>query len=164
MLPRAYVVHRSRQRVRLRVPEKKGDAGWFRDAALALERLDWVDAVETRPASASLAIRCLSTDGVEARLERSGQFRFQADPPPLPTVDQQVRIGMERLDRLLRDSASEEANLRSLLFLVMLILAGIQMTRGQVMVPAVSLLWYAMELVLAGRKPVPGDAEDDGRS
>jgi hypothetical protein len=147
MPPTAYVVHRTRQRVRLRVLEKIGDPEWFAGAADDLARLDWVDRVSTGPASASLILHCANGACLDEGLSRTGVFEFQARAPTLPPAVLQVKNELSRIDRALERSAGE-TNLRSLLFLLMLVLAGIQMARGRIMVPAISLLWFALDLVL----------------
>lgn len=156
MRPTAYVVHRTRQRMRLRVPEKRGEPEWFGQAAASLERLDWVDRVETGPLSASLILYGDATGDLNERLAQIDVFQFQPQAPRVPPATEQIKHGLARIDRALQSPDDGRTNLRSLLFLLMLILAGVQMARGQVMVPAVSLLWYAMQLVLEARtEPSP---------
>lgn len=155
MQPRAYVVHRTRHRVRLRVPDKRADTAWFSEAAARLEEMDWVSRIETGPVSASLVLHCDIADNLDERLSTTGVFEFQAQAPAVPPATEQLKAGVSDLDRALRESGAGDTNLRSLLFLLMLILAGVQMARGQVMVPAISLLWYAMELVLGARAQPP---------
>jgi len=164
MLPAAYVVHRTRQRVRLRVPEKRGDEEWFVQTAVALGRLSWVDRVETAAVSASLILHCGDSDRLDECLSQTGVLMFLGNPPRVPSAAEQVKSGVARLDRALQSGAPGNTDLRSLLFLLMLVLAGVQMARGQVLVPAISLVWYAMELALGAqaRQRPEAEVEPDG--
>ena len=153
MPPTAYVVHRTRQRVRLRIPQMRGDTEWFAETAAALESLDWVDRVETGPISSSLILFCDATERLDDHLSKVDVFEFQREVPKVPPAAEQMKNGLSRIDRALHTSSLGDINLRSLLFLLMLVLAGVQMVRGKVMAPAISLLWYAMELVLGAGAP-----------
>lgn len=162
MQPRAYVVHRTRQRVRLRVPDKRADTAWFSETADKLEKVDWINQVDTGPASASLVLHCDTAHDLDERLSSTSVFEFQSRAPVVPPATEQIKAGLSRIDRALRKAGGGDNNLRSLLFLLMVILASVQMARGQIMVPAISLLWYAMELVL-GARPQPQAETDQQR-
>jgi hypothetical protein len=151
MLPAAYVVHRTRHRVRLRVVGQRRNPGWFAEAASVLGQLDWIDRVETNVHSCSLTLHCIDADCMDENLAQSGVFKFQAQAPQVASAVDQIQIGLSRIDRTLQSKSSANTNLRSLLFLLILVLAGVQMVRGQVMVPAISLLWYAIDLVMNAR-------------
>lgn len=163
MPPLAYVVHRSRRRLRLRVPERCGDTEWFEQAASYLRPLAWVDEVETGALSGSLVLHVADSAMAEHELSGLDLFAFAPQPPALPSTAQQLKSGLVRVNRAMKQSSSGGADLRSLLLVAMLLLAGAQMLRGQIMVPAISLLWYALELVLGARESTqepPNDADD----
>jgi hypothetical protein len=161
MAPNGYAVHRTRQRLRLRVPDKRGDSQWFVEAAEVLERLAGVDRVEAAPLSASLILYCDTTDGLDERLGHAGVLAFQKRAPAKPTAAQRTQGGVSWFERALYDSSQGRVDLRSLVFLLMLGLAGVQVIRGQVLVPAISLFWYAMEMALGARAQSRQEVEGD---
>jgi hypothetical protein len=133
--------------MRLRVPEKRGDALWFAKAMAGLEQMDGLLSVQAAPTTANLILEFENGEGLDERLARIGLFDYKPNPPPRPSAAARINFRLTRLDRLLKTAGTSDNDLRSLLLLFMLILAGIQIMRGKVMVPAVSLLWYSLELV-----------------
>jgi hypothetical protein len=93
-------------------------------------------------------LHCEATDRLDVRLSQIGLFEFQGPSPPGPTAVEQVMNGLVHVDRALQSSASGSTDVRSLLFLLMLVLAAVQLARGRVLVPAISFLWYAIDLAL----------------
>ena len=151
MPTKVHLVHRTRRRVRLRVPDKFGDAPWFAEAESRLTQLGPVSAVQVHPVTASLILEVDPSADLDSLLAGNDLFDYQANPPPIPGAAAQVKLGLSKVDRLLKSASNDSQDLRSLMFLLILILAGVQMARGKIMVPALSLLWYAMELVLGAR-------------
>ncbi len=147
MLPRAYVVHRLGGRIRLRVPEKRRDAQWLAEGAERLGRLPGVEDVVIGPAG-SLLIHCEDSARLEGLLPQSGLFRLEPDPIPGPGA------GAALLGREGTDHGLGSAELRTLLALLFVVLAIVQIVRGQILVPAISLLWYAATLALGPVGPM----------
>lgn len=148
----ARLVHRLPGRVRLKVDGRRRDAAWFDAVALELSLLDGVRAVDADPRTGSLLIRHEgSLDTLLDELARRGLVRVdEREPRETPLA---LRLG-ERLDRLdahLKRASAGELDLGGAALLALLLLALVQALRGQVAGPAVSLLWYASQLVRARR-------------
>lgn len=149
MVPAAHIVHRLRGRLRLKVPDKRRDADWLTEAASRLERMPGVRRVETRIISGSLLIYHQAGTALEERLASVDSFRITnasiATPPVLdPALD-----GLSRSQRKLKRRTGGRVNLETLLIALLVLAALGQALRGQIMVPAVSLLWYAAQLAFA---------------
>lgn len=166
MTPAAYIVHRVGGRVRLRIPDKRRDTAWLRATAAALEQLPGVTRVEASPATGSLLVYLDEDTSLEALLPLA-QSRFRLIPgwgPQRPALEPIV-VWTTLLNQRLQHYSRGSADLRSLLFALFMFLAVMQVMRGRVMVPAISLLWYAMELALppVGRRgdgyPTSADLE-----
>jgi len=149
MVPTAHIVHRLRRRLRLKVPDKRRDAGWLAEAASRLERVPGVKQVEIRAVSGSLLIRHQTDAGLEERLASTGLFRITAEPIVSPPVLDPIMDGISRSHRKLERRTGSRANLQTVLIVLLVLAAFVQTLRGQILVPAISLLWYAATLAIA---------------
>ena len=155
MVPAAHIVHRLRGRLRLKIPEKRWDKEWLSEAASQLEKLGGVDKVDVSAVSGSLLIHHQPDAAVEQRLSGPGLFQIIDVPISDPPLLDRVADGIHRSDRALQRRTAGRTNLRTLLILVLVILAFVQTLRGRVMVPAISLLLFAAQLALMAKHKPP---------
>lgn len=127
MIPAAELVHRIDGRLRLRVPERRGDEAWFADTRKALAGFPGVLRVTANPGTGSFLIR-----GKDLALRRIPEI---AEDRGWFTLAEPQRHEKPASDAL--------AGLAPVFFG----LAVLQAARGQIMVPALSLLWYALEII-----------------
>jgi hypothetical protein len=155
MPPAAHVVHLLRGRLRLRVPERRGDAAYFAAVLEQLAQVAGVEQVQANPVTGSVLVLHdeLAYADLSARLDETGLFTLTQAPEPHAPGLAPVTSGFALVDRLLTEHSGGSADLRTLLFIVLLTLAIGQMLRGQVMAPAISLLWYALDLALRPGRP-----------
>ena len=152
MLPTAHIVHRLRGRLRVKVPEKRRDADWLADTASRLKQLPGVDQVEVRALSGSLLIRHQANTGLEHRLTSTGLFSITDAPIATPPVLDPIMDGISRSHHKLDRRTGGRANLQTVLILLLVLAAFVQTLRGQILAPAVSLIWYAAILAIASKK------------
>lgn len=126
MLPVARVAHSTPGRIRLAVPSMRYDEEWFAAAAERLAALPAVRSARANSRTGSLLIQA-DTDTDLARI---------VSDAGLCTVDDEAANGTRHWPEIPAGSG---------LPLLFLALAALQLMRGQVMAPAVSLLWYALE-------------------
>ena len=140
--PAAFVAHASGERTRLRVPSRRGDAGYFAACAARLAEIDGVLAVTPRALTASLLVEHDGEFGAIAdRARAAGLFAVQTpdaedDPVPAPALP-----GLAG---------------------VLGALAVVQLFRQRVLPPAVTLLWYAA--AVASRRQPPSASAASLRS
>jgi hypothetical protein len=158
----AYPVHRARGRLRLRIPTRRHDSGFFGRLVEQLSDLRGVVQVTADPVTAGVLIRLDPTDAADPveTIERSGLLRLVEMAPTLSPALNGVRRIVERIDQSLADATRGAGDLRTLTVLLLLILAVRQTTRGQLLAPATSLLWFAYELMRFAR-PAPDRGHDD---
>ena len=149
----AYVVHEIRGRLRLRVPEHRNDESFFEDLAKRLEQTASIDSVRCDALTGSVLIRHeMSLDELRATLEQDPFLSIAEAPPRAARYGLSAISGtIDQADSALRRLTSGGTDLKALLFVVFIAMTIRQVMRGQIMVPAVSLLWYAFELVLHSR-------------
>jgi hypothetical protein len=86
MLPTAYLVHQISGRMRLRVPDKRGDTGYFKSVTKALSGLAGVEQVIVTPATASILIHHKGdTEPIVAAASERGLFAIDVVPKRSPS-------------------------------------------------------------------------------
>lgn len=157
MPPLAHAVHRTAGRLRLRIPEHRHDAAYFTTLTRRLAGLPGILAVAANPETAGVLLRLDPTPGTDpvAMIQGAGLLRIIEGPPALSPALIGIRRAADRLDQALDGLTGGSGDLRTLAFAVLVILALRQTTRGQLMAPAVTLLWYAFDLMRFAR-PAPG--------
>ncbi|MFA9459596.1 HMA2 domain-containing protein [Thiohalorhabdus methylotrophus] len=155
MTPRAQIRHRLPRRARLRIPDMRGDAAYFAALEEWLGALEAVESVRADPRTGGVLIRHAESalDTLAARAEAEGRFRLAPQEQPSASMDE-VLARLRGIDARLNSASRGEVDLRAALFLVLLALAARQTLQGQVMAPAITLLWYARDLLK--QEPVPG--------
>ncbi len=166
--PRAVVVHRLAGRVRFRVPARRGDRTFFEAAAARLAGIPSVTAVAINPTTGSIMLH--HRDALEPILaQTSGLFDLRLEPDPearrptrkIRTVSPgsvgaagflalaALQLARGRLAGSAADSFwNAYATLRFLrrpgVAAALAAVGVIQLARGQVLSPAVSLAFYAL--------------------
>jgi hypothetical protein len=147
MVAKAYAVHHLEGRTRFRVPQRRGDAAFFKEIADRLAQCAGIKGVETNPLTSSIlvhhdgdieglifqALGCGLTELVELEL---------GSPP----VARRLRADVVVADRRIRRYTHGELDLGTLAAFGLVIIGGVQLLRGQPTL-AVSMMWYASELM-----------------
>lgn len=147
--PIAYLIHRTRERVRLRVPGLRYDDEGFARLASDLAGLTGVRAVRTDPRTATALLRLdpTSSDDPLQRLAESGRLRLSPLRPPLSPSLSALRRVSDRVDEGVASLTGGMGDLRTLLFVLLIVLAVRQWSRGLLMSPALAILMYALDLM-----------------
>jgi hypothetical protein len=153
MTPKVRLVHKASGRLRLRVAERREDCLWLNAAAERIAALPGVETVEIGVPTASLLVRHAAPEDIEPALRGLNIWSFEdgdpTEPPPLDVLT--ATFGS--LNRELRQVSENRVDLQTLTFLLLVGLSIAQILRGRFMVPAASLLWYALELAMNDRSP-----------
>jgi hypothetical protein len=157
----AHLVHRARGRVRLRIPGRRHDASWLADLEGRLRDLPGITEVSANPSTAGVLILFdpAAVPDPIPRIEATGLLQVIAPPPLSPTLAGLSRVAA-RLDDSLGERSGGSVDLRTLSVISLLVLAMYQAMRGRLLAPAISLLWYAFELL----RFIPPDADAPGAS
>ena len=153
MVPTAYIVHQSRGRLRLKLPNKCRDDEWLSEIATRLEQVPDVEGVEVAAVSGSLLIHHHAGTELKGHLAETGLFKIIDGPLSSPPVLDRVTEGVFRSDRALERRTGGRVNLKTLLILVLIGLALIQSLRNRIMVPAITLLMFAAQLAFVSKNP-----------
>ncbi len=142
--------------MRIRIPSKRRDAEFFVLAADTLADCPGIDWLRPNFQTGSILLGYNSDTTPEqiAEFAQTHQlFSLSSASHEADPVSEKARPGLATLEGGLQRLSVRGIDLRSAAFLVLLILGLAQIFRGQIMAPAVTLLWYALEAL----KFPPGD-------
>ncbi len=164
MIPRAQIVHQVRGRLRLRIQERRKDTEYFETVREHLEDLPGVESVRVNSVTGSVLLLHpeLDFDQLAPRLSDSELFQLLAGPPPEVPAFAPLQSGLAGIDRLVGEGSGGGVDLRTIAFMITMGMAIRQVMRGQIMVPAFTLMWHAMDLVFrkAGESGEPGESDE----
>jgi Heavy metal associated domain 2 len=150
MRPPAYVVHRLASRTRLRMPDLSGDHERCGFVVEALSHCSEVVAVRANPVTASIVVEHDddALDRIAAYARDLDLFDLEPQPPGAPTKAPGVVMehAMARVDAWMRAETGDRTTLGSVALIALLAGAAWQVTRGQVLPAAATLVWYALAL------------------
>lgn len=162
---RLFVAHQVDGRTRLRAAVRPVDIDAMAALVEALGRLPEVEAIDARPTTGSLVIEHpeLAWDDLAVAIDRLGGEIVEVAAVQAGRGDSlaPVRSAFGQVDGLLGQVSAGGVDMRALSFVLMFALAVRQMMQGQVMVPAMSFLWYAVEIL---RRPPQPPADEAGTS
>lgn len=146
MTPRAEIQHAMTGRVRVRIPEKRGDRSYFEWVAGALREMPEVETVETNPLTGSvLVFHRTDANSIVHRAEQAELFHvIAAAPREIPTIKAQHLL--TAVDSRIASATSGGWDLNSLLMVVCAVAGGWQVARQNVWPAAASMFWYSLTL------------------
>lgn len=141
--PDAYVVHKTPSRVRLKIPDRRGDSGFFAHALKWLERIPDIEA----RANASTSSILLQGERVAEALGAIGgegaPFEIKSSAPGAGLELDQLRKQLESVSASFSRLTGGDA--RAFLVLALFAFGIAQLARGNIGPPGLTLLWYAGE-------------------
>jgi hypothetical protein len=148
---RLRVAHRTAGRTRLRAAVRPVEVEALAGFAERLAELPGVDAVDCRFDTGSIVVEHPDMEGdrLIAEATRLGGV-FDAEGAVGEARHDglaSVRSALGSVDGMLGQLSTGGIDLRTISFVLMLGLALRQITRGNIMVPAMSFLWYAFEIL-----------------
>lgn len=148
MLPNAYIVHQLKNRTRLRVPDKRGDSGYFEQAGDRLASVEGVSGYNTNTVAGCIVLHHPESDwpDLSERIRELDLFDITAAPVEQTPAMQPLITELNRLDRAVGLGSEGRLDLRTIAYLALMILAVRQILQGQVLGPAVPMLLNAWAL------------------
>lgn len=170
--PSAYIKHQLPGRVRLKIPQKKGDLGYFDRIAELFADYPGITQLQLNPPAASILI-CHGAEthfvNIAEFAQDNGLFMITEQPEEIISIPRMpiatlTSTGLKSFDESLMDFTRGRVDSRSFFVLALTGLAIHQITKGNLMAPASSLLWYAIELLREenGKTIDPDNHSDPG--
>jgi hypothetical protein len=150
MRPQAFAVHRLPRRTRLHIPVLRHDAERLHSVGEALSRCPGVNAVRTNERTGSVLVEHGDSDldVIVRYAQESDLFDLNLEglrgPETSPAAI--VERSLARLDAWVRSETGDRSTLGSVTFVALVVAAGWQTARGQVLPAAATLAWYALAL------------------
>jgi hypothetical protein len=146
MLPAAHIKHRIPGRARVKIESRRGNVAYFRKVEQQLATCSGINCLETNPVTGSLLVlHTVELESIGSFAEEKGLFRLATlYPPTTVPVTYWISDNLKELDRGLKVLSGEAIDLTGLLFLALVGLAIYQGLQGDMMAPAVTLIWYAL--------------------
>ncbi len=148
MLPRAYIIHQLRTRIRLRIPEMRQDQEFFDEVLASVASISGVSDVRTNPVTASVLVSHpeLGFDKLQPAMGALELFEMVPGmPPAAPSMSHTIN-SISRLDQAISAGSSGSVDLRTLAFTGIVGLSIHQMLRGNFTGPAIPMLLSAVDL------------------
>ncbi len=158
MPPDARIVHQTAGRLRLKFDGRKNDTTFFARLSGELRSCPGIREVRGNPVTGSVLI-LHEADSAQILQDAADRGLFDVHPQDAGAGDLQARMtsGLGELGRTVQDVTGGALDFNALLVLGLAGLAIQQAIEGNVMVPAVSLLWYAYNA--ARMPPMPGGTQ-----
>ncbi len=152
MLPAGYVAHRTGDRVRLRIPARKGDTAYFARLERELAACGRVGYVEANPLTASLLLHYSGTDDDLRRdAVELGLFTVEALPPAANPVLNAAAARIDQFDRTIQRASNGSFDLLEVAFVGLVGASIVQALRGQALGPASTLMANALAILALHR-------------
>lgn len=152
MIPVAHLAHELPGRTRLKIPSERGNTNYFDRVCHELAECPGIVRIEINSRTGSLLI--LHTELITriAGFACDHQlFVLQDNSASHHTPLNQAAKKFVELDTAISRFSLGGLDLRSLVFVILLMVSALQIFRGQILAPASTLLWYALELLLNAR-------------
>lgn len=164
MLHNAVIQHRLPGRTRLKLEGLKGQAALMAPLSEALRQCPSVMVVEANTTLGTMLVRHTGEWESVARWAEERAL-LNLSTPTADSINQRLRAGVNGLARDLGTLSGQPVDLGDWLTVGLIGLAIHQAVQGNVMVPAVSLLWYAFNNARMGESntaAAPGQAPTTG--
>lgn len=143
-LPEAQVVHRVSGRIRLRISGKRDDTAFFSSLAERMSACPGVTLATANPATGSLVIQHEEAfEKIISHAQAEHLFRLVESSSPAKLRDQMAQ-GLDETSRNLEKVSGGKVDFDGLLLVGLTGLAIHQAIAGNIMAPAVTLVWYAL--------------------
>ena len=154
MLPRAFISHQSKGRMRIKVPSKKSDSRFLTKLKDFISGTDGVRSVELNPLTGSvLIIHDLEGTGIIDFLKNSNLLSFQwlnKKGNEMPGIQRRITDIYKSVNKQMMTSTGGELDISGFVFLALLGVAIYQMQQGHLgleSLPLFIIVWYLLNIL-----------------
>ena len=152
MLPVAKISHQTSERLRLRIPSRKGDSEYFDLLQNKLANISGVETLKINPSTSSVLIvhKGNGADLIEFG-KQNNLFALEEDKSPSyhNALTKGVVGGFNFLNNIIKKIFKHELDVPAIAFIALISVAIYQIARGNFRAPAwYTALWYGMNIFL----------------
>lgn len=154
MLPAAHLSHTTAGRARIRIPSKRGETGYFLSLKQQLSICPGVNELVANSQTGSMLItHTVSMGEIAEYAERHGLFQLDSGSAnrSFPVIVE-ISDSFKTLDKGVNKLSGGGIDIASLAFLGLISMAIAQMRKGHILPPGITLLWYALSILLMGQR------------
>jgi hypothetical protein len=152
MIPRASVSHKTSERLRIRIPSKKGDAGYFALLGQLFSSAEGLcERAEVNVFTGSMLLngKGMNTDAVSEYAQKNGLFALDFKAPNEASLASKVVGPLREASGYLGRVTKGEVDLANLAFIALIGAGLYQIFRGNIKAPPwYTAFWYAMGVFL----------------
>jgi hypothetical protein len=166
-IPEGHIVHKTKDRVRVKIPARRHDGPFFTNSIQELSRKMPEAKMEANPATATILIRCADVTALLGALGgAAAPFWISSQGEDSAPTFEHLRQEMKGLNEKFRHWTGSASDARIYIFLALLLSALYQAARGEIFAPAATLLWYAGEALRfwAPQTKIPGQASREAEA
>jgi len=146
--PAAYLVHQSRGRLRLKIPDRRLDEDYFQHLAKQLSNLASITNTKSNPASGSI-ILYTHPDFDMGELDRFTEsdklfhfFRYGHR-----SIASKITNDLSQIDVNIQQLSRGRFDIKSAYIAALISLAAVQISKGKTLGPASGFIWEALKLI-----------------
>lgn len=146
-LPAAHIGHRTSERVRIRIPSRKGDEAYFSEVEKSLLKDGTVDGLDVNPGTASVLIKGSPTvlENILSVGEKSALFKLEDPAPKVEPLSRKIARPFRDLGGAIDRLSGGELDLSGVVFLGLIGWGITQLARGNLVAPPwYTAFWYAL--------------------
>jgi hypothetical protein len=148
-----YLIHSAPGRCRFKIPSKRHDAAYFQNMKEDLLNISGIERIDANPLTASVLIlydpQQVQLNDLSAQLETAEHFEpTETETMQVQTVWERATSGLDSFDQLLKESTSGHIDFKSLLFIILFMMAIRQLHQGVIFSAAATLFWYALQVLI----------------
>jgi hypothetical protein len=145
--PAAHIGHQTAERIRIRIPSRKGDGPYFAKVGKVLLKDALADSLAVNPVTGSVLLKGAQVDvnAVVRAGEKNGLFSLKAQSHKVEPLSKRIVAPLRDVDRSVNRFSGGELDLPGIAFLTLLGVGLYQLARGNFRAPPwYTALWYAM--------------------
>lgn len=147
VLPAAHIGHRTAERIRIKIPSRKGETAYFFAVKEALLKNASMDSLEVNPDTGSVLVKGAQVDvaSIASAGEKSALFKLETRPPKVEPLSKKIAAPFHDLGRSINRFSGGELDLQGAAFLGLLGVGLYQLVRGDLKAPPWYVaFWYAL--------------------
>ena len=148
-LPAARIGHQTAERLRIKIPSRKGEEAYFFEVKAALQKKVSMSGIEVNPATGSVLLKGPQVDAaaIASVGEETSLFALKTRPTGNEPLSKKIATPFRDLSRLVDRFSGGELDLPGMAFLALIGVGVYQLARGNIVAPPwYSAFWYALGL------------------
>jgi len=146
-LPAAHIGHRVSERLRIKIPSRKGDDAYFSEVKKSLLEDGALHSLEVNPTTGSLLIKGSGTDleSIRSVGKKKALFQLEEASEKVEPLSRKIAVPFRDLGRAIDRFSGGEIDLAGAVFLGLIGWGMVQLARGNFAAPPwYTAFWYAL--------------------